>query len=230
MTFHGFLKLTLLDYPGHTACTVFTAGCGFRCPFCHNASLVNGVPTERYSEEEVLSFLQKRRGILDGICVTGGEPLLQPDLPLFLGKVKALGMNVKLDTNGSRPRALRALIEDGLVDYVAMDIKNRWERYPETVGLPSFDVSAVRESAALLMEGRVPYEFRTTVVREFHTVEDIQDIVRTLQGAPAYYLQNFEDSGDLIGSDLHAADRQTLDAMRDAAAFYIPNTTLRGVD
>ena len=230
MDFHGFLKLTLLDYPGHTACTVFTAGCNFRCPFCHNASLVNGIPAERYSEEEVLSYLQKRRGILDGICVTGGEPLLQPDLPSFLCRVKALGVNVKLDTNGSRPRVLRALIEEGLVDYVAMDIKNRWERYPETVGIPSFDGNDVQESAALLMEGRVPFEFRTTVVREFHTVEDIQDIAQTLQQAPSYYLQNFEDSGDLIGSDLHAVDRQTLGAMRDAAAFYIPDTTLRGID
>jgi len=229
MVFHGFLKLTLLDYPGHTACTVFTAGCNFRCPFCHNASLVTGVPAERYSEEEILSYLKKRSGILDGICVTGGEPLLQADLPHFLEAVKALGVRVKLDTNGSRPELLRSLIGQGLVDYVAMDIKNTWERYPETVGIPGFDTAAVRESAALLMEGQIPYEFRTTVVKEFHTVEDIQHIAMDLQGASGYYLQNFEDSGDLIGTDLHPADRQTLDAMRFAASLYIPDTTLRGV-
>ncbi len=230
MEFHGFLKLTLLDYPAHTACTVFTAGCNFRCPFCHNASLVNGVPAERYTEDEVLAHLRKRRGILDGICVTGGEPLLQPDLPAFLEQVKMLGVNVKLDTNGSCPQRLRTLIDGGLVDYVAMDIKNSWERYPETVGIPTFDVHDVRESAALLSEGRVPFEFRTTVVREFHTVEDIQHIAQALSAAPAYYLQNFEDSGDLLGADLHAVDRQTLDTMRNAAAFYIPNTALRGVN
>ncbi len=229
MVFHGFLKLTLLDYPGHTACTVFTAGCNFRCPFCHNASLVNGVPAERYTEEDVLSYLQKRSGILDGICVTGGEPLLQPDLPAFLRKVKACGVQVKLDTNGSRPTVLRALMDEGLVDYVAMDIKNTWERYPETVGIPNFDVTDVQTSASLLLEGRVPFEFRTTVVKEFHTVRDIQDIAQTLRKAPRYYLQNFEDSGDLLGADLHAVDRQTLDAMRDAAVLNIPDTTLRGV-
>ncbi len=229
MIFHGFLKLTLLDFPEKTACTVFTAGCNYRCPFCHNAPLVTSVPEERYSEDEILDYLKKRRGILDGICVTGGEPLLHSDIASFLRRVKEAGIAVKLDTNGSFPDRLKALIDEGLVDYVAMDIKNSWGNYPLTVGVPDYDTAAVRESAALLMRGNVPYEFRTTVVAEFHTIEDIVTIAQDLKGASRYYLQNFEDSGELIGNDLHAVSRETLENMRLAAQKYIPNVTLRGV-
>ena len=230
MEFNGFLKLTLLDFPEKTACTLFTKGCNFRCPFCHNASLVLPCEAcERYSEEEVLAFLKKRQGILDGVCVTGGEPLLHPSLEAFLREVKALGYAVKLDTNGSFPDRLKRLVQNGLVDYVAMDIKNSLARYPQTVGLPSFDTTPIEESVRFLLEGTVPFEFRTTVVAEFHTPQDIVDIALWIQGAPRYYLQNFEDSGDLIGSDLHPVSRETLDLMRFSAAEHLENVGLRGV-
>lgn len=229
MEFHGFLKLTLLDFPEKTACTVFTAGCNYRCPFCHNAPLVLSVPEECYTDETVLAYLKKRQGILDGICVTGGEPLLYPDLADFLRAVKQLDIAVKLDTNGSQPARLKALVHEGLVDYVAMDIKNTWRKYALSVGLPAYDTAPVRESAVFLMNGTIPYEFRTTVVAEHHTVADIETIACDLQGASRYFLQNFEDSGELIGTDLHAVSRETLDTMRDLARKYIPQTALRGV-
>lgn len=229
MEFNGFLKLTLLDFPEKTACTLFTRGCNFRCPFCHNASLaLSREPMERFDEEEVLAYLQKRRGILDGVCITGGEPLLQAGLSAFIRRVKELGYAVKLDTNGSKPAALKQLVAEGLVDYVAMDIKNTPEKYPQSVGIDGYDVAPILDSVAFLMSGAVPYEFRTTVTAELHTVEDIEAIAKWLQGAPRYFLQNFEDSGDLIGEQ-HAVSRETLDVMKAAAAPYIPSVALRGV-
>ncbi|MBQ3094373.1 MAG: anaerobic ribonucleoside-triphosphate reductase activating protein [Clostridia bacterium] len=229
MEFNGFLKLTLLDFPEKTACTLFTRGCNFRCPFCHNASLaLSREPMERFDEEEVLAYLQKRRGILDGVCITGGEPLLQAGLSAFMRRVKELGYAVKLDTNGSKPAALKQLVAEGLVDYVAMDIKNTPEKYPQSVGIDGYDVAPILDSVAFLMSGAVPYEFRTTVTAELHTVEDIEAIAKWLQGAPRYFLQNFEDSGDLIGEQ-HAVSRETLHAMKAAAAPYIPSVALRGV-
>ncbi len=230
MDFSGFLKLTLLDFPEKTACTLFTKGCNFRCPFCHNASLV--LPCEfheHYPEEDILAFLKKRQGILDGVCITGGEPLLHTELPLFLERVKALGYAVKLDTNGSFPDRLRELVERGLVDYVAMDIKNTPDKYAMTVGLPTFDPSPIKDSVAFLLQGSVSYEFRSTVVAEYHTVQDIEAIALWIQGASHYYLQNFEDSGDLIGLNLHAVPRETIDAMRLAALSHLENVSLRGV-
>ena len=230
MTFHGFLKLTLLDYPTKTACTLFTKGCNFRCPFCHNATLVLPcAEQEVYTEEDVLSFLHKRQGILDGVCVTGGEPLLHPGLEAFLEKIKMLGFSVKLDTNGSFPERLKALIDRRLIDHVAMDLKNTPEKYAMTAGVPELDMTSVRQSVSLLLQNLVSYEFRTTVVAEFHTIQDIGEIAKWIQGASAYYLQNFEDSGDLIGSDLHAVTHETLDAMRSQAMLYLNNVQLRGV-
>lgn len=230
MIFHGFQKLTLLDYPGHVACTLFTAGCNFRCPFCHNALLVTEIgQTETYTEETVLSYLAKRKGILDGVCVTGGEPLLQPELPDFLRRVKALGLAVKLDTNGSFPDRLRAIVEEGLVDYVAMDIKNAKEKYPLTVGIPDFDLSPIEESVSFLLFGKVPFEFRTTVVREFHTVEDIAAVSRWIRGADRYFLQNFVASDNMIGSGLSAHPKETLLEMLKAAQRDLPSASLRGI-
>ena len=164
MDIHGLQKLTLLDFPGHVACTVFLAGCDFRCPFCHNGGLVLGGMEPVMDDAGLLDFLRRRQGLLDGVAVTGGEPLLRPDLPPLLRAVKDLGYAVKLDTNGSHPAALRSLVEEGLVDYVAMDIKNSPEQYGETVGLPDFDLTPVRESAAWLLSGAVDYEFRTMML------------------------------------------------------------------
>ncbi len=197
----GLQKLSLLDYPEKLAATVFTGGCNMRCPFCHNALLVTRVSeSETFSEEEVLSFLKKRTGILDGICITGGEPLLQNDLADFIIEIRKLNFKIKLDTNGTFPDKLSDLLDTGLIDYVAMDIKNSPEKYPLTVGLPDFDPKPVFESANILMNSPVPYEFRTTLVHEYHTFDDIEKIGRLLSGAKNYYLQNFEDSGDLVGS------------------------------
>ena len=178
----GLQKLTLLDDPEHTACTVFTAGCNLRCPFCHNSELVLPERTPPHlSEEEFFSFLSKRQGILEGVCVTGGEPLLQPDIAPFLERIKSLGFAVKLDTNGCFPGRLRQLVEAGLVDYVAMDVKNCRERYGETVGIPAFDTAGVEESVAFLLSGAVDYEFRTTVTAQHHDKDALLNILVVLE-------------------------------------------------
>lgn len=225
----GLQKLTLLDYPGRTACTVFTGGCNFRCPFCHNAPLVlPGREQEPYTEEEVLSYLKKRAGLLDGVCVTGGEPTLQEDLEAFLRQVRALGYPVKLDTNGSRPEALRALIGQGLLDYVAMDVKSSPEEYARACGVP-VDLEKVNESIDLLLSGCVDYEFRTTVVAGLHTPQIIEQTARRIAGAKRYFLQAFVDSGDLITPGWHALSREEMEACAQAARKHVPFVGLRGV-
>ena len=224
----GFQKMTMLDYPGKIACTVFTHACNLRCPFCHNAPLVTGEYTP-VSEDEILSYLQKRKGILDGICITGGEPLLQKDIRSFIERVRALGLAVKLDTNGTFPEKLRELIDAKFVDYVAMDVKNSPERYAETTGLPTLDLSPIEESVRILKENRVPYEFRTTVVRELHSERDMQAIAKWLAGAERYFLQQFTDSGNLIGAGYTAHDEATLKTFADIVKPYISNISLRGV-
>lgn len=225
----GLQKLTLLDYPGRTACTVFTGGCNFRCPFCHNAPLViPGRGQEPYTEEEVLSYLKKRAGLLDGVCVTGGEPTLQEDLEAFLRQVRALGYPVKLDTNGSRPEALRALLRQGLADYVAMDVKSSPEEYARACGVP-VDLEKVNESIDLLLSGCVDYEFRTTVVAGLHTPQIIEQTARRIAGAKRYFLQAFVDSGDLITPGWHALSREEMERCAQAARKYVPTVGLRGV-
>lgn len=229
MLIKGLQKLTLLDYPGKTACTVFTAGCNFRCPFCHNASLVTDIDDDRISEEEFFSFLSKRQGILDGVAITGGEPTLQPDLKDFLKKIKDMGYSVKLDTNGYRPQVLKDVVNNGLVDYVAMDIKNSKEKYALTCGLDSMDMAKIEESIEFLMNGKVDYEFRTTVVKELHNEDDIQDIVSWIKGAKRYYLQGFTDSGDLIGTGYSGYDKNTLEKLLNIAKNHFETVELRGI-
>ncbi|MEE0969134.1 MAG: anaerobic ribonucleoside-triphosphate reductase activating protein [Clostridia bacterium] len=228
MIFGGFQKLTLLDFPGFVACTLFTKGCNFLCPFCHNAPLVNK-PGEAasFSEEEILSFLKKRTGILEGVCITGGEPLLHTSLKDFIIKVKALGYKVKLDTNGSFPERLSSLISEGLIDYVAMDIKNSFEKYAITSGTDKTYLPAIEESIDILLSGKMPYEFRTTVTRELHTVRDIELIAERINGADKYFLQNFSDSGNIIGRGLSPVDELTLKEMSVAAAKYIKFCKIR---
>lgn len=230
MKISGFQKLTLLDFPGRVAATIFTGGCNMRCPFCHNALLVTELDkTDEINEEEILSYLDKRAGVLDGVCITGGEPLLQPDVADFIKKIKEIGLAVKLDTNGTRPEMLRTLLEEGLLDYVAMDIKSSKERYAEAVGIEGFDIAPIEESVALLKEGKIDYEFRTTVVRELHTTDDIRKIAQWISGAPRYFLQNFVDSGNIIRKNLSAHSRENLDAMRDCASELVDFVELRGV-
>ena len=232
MRIAGLQKLTLLDYPGHLACTVFLEGCNLRCPFCHNASLVlpeRAGEYEEVSEEELFAFLTKRRGVLQGVCITGGEPLLWDKTEELIGRIREMGYAVKLDTNGCFPDRLKTLIEKKLVDYVAMDIKNAPSRYPETVGIAGFDTAPVERSAALLMRGEVEYEFRTTVVGELHTEADFEEIGRWLAGAKRYFLQGFVDSGDLIAAGLHAASRAQMERFAAAVRKNIPSVELRGV-
>lgn len=226
----GLQKLAMVDYPGKLAATVFTAGCNLRCPFCHNAPLVtHPEQAENLTEGEVLAFLESRRGLLDGVVLSGGEPLLQPGVAEFLRAVRAMGFAVKLDTNGCYPQALSSLLEQDLVDYVAMDIKNCLPKYPMTVGLRTFDTAPIEESAALLRQGTADYEFRTTVARELHTAADLEAVGRWLGGAPRYFLQNFVDSGNLVGAGLHSFTPQEL---QDFAALLRPwfgTVALRGI-
>lgn len=230
MKLHGFQKMTLLDFPGKVACTVFTGGCNFRCPFCHNALLVTELDeAEIYDEDEIISFLKKRKGLLDGVAVTGGEPLMSDEIIAFIKCIKDEGFAVKLDTNGSYPERLKYLVNSGLVDYVAMDIKNSKELYAETAGLPKLDISKIEESVSFLLEGNVDYEFRTTVVRQFHTVESIASAAEWIKGAKRYFLQSFTDSGNLIGESMSGVPKEEMEKMREAASQFVSDTSLRGI-
>ena len=230
MKFYGMQKMTLLDYPGYVACTLFTGGCNFRCPFCHNALLVLDLD-ENYTilEEEVLAFLKKRQGLLDGVCVTGGEPLINKDIGDFLSKVKELGFKIKLDTNGTNPALLKELVSQNLVDYVAVDIKNSPEKYAETVGLKSFDMSTINETVNFLMTGSVDYEFRTTVTKQFHTEKSMEEAARFIRGAKRYFLQNFVDSGNLIGSGITGQSKEEMEKLLAVVKKYVPDSCLRGI-
>lgn len=230
MKIAGLQKTTLLDYPGKIAATVFLGGCNFWCPYCHNASLVTITDrTPEIPEEEFFSFLLRRRGQLDGVCVSGGEPLVQADLELFLERIKALGFLVKLDTNGSIPAKLRALIDGGLIDAVAMDVKNAPDKYAVTAGV-SWDVlPGVRESVAYLLSGPVAYEFRTTVVKSLHTVDDMAEIGKWLAGAEQYFLQNFVDSGDVLQPGLRGVSQAELEAFAEAVRPHVPSVQIRNL-
>ncbi|MBQ8894959.1 MAG: anaerobic ribonucleoside-triphosphate reductase activating protein [Clostridia bacterium] len=229
MTIEGLQKLTLLDFPGRTACTVFLAGCNFRCPFCHNFDLVAEPAAPLMGEEELLSFLQKRKGLLDGVAITGGEPLMRRELPELLRKIKALGYPIKLDTNGSFPGRLRELVEEGLVDYVAMDIKNAPERYGETVGFPKLGLGPIRESVEFLLSGAVEYEFRTTVVQQLHSPADMAAIAAWLKGAKRYYLQQFKQSDRVPDEGLTEPSYQTMQEYLKIVQEQIPAAEVRGI-
>ena len=229
MIFNGFQKMTLLDFPGKVACTLFTGGCNFRCPFCHNAVLVeNPELAEEISEQFVLDFLKKRQGLLDGVCITGGEPLLQSDLEQFIIKVKEMGYAVKLDTNGSYPEKLISLCEKGLIDYVAMDVKSSMEKYPLCTGIKDYNTAKVEQSIDYLLQGRIDYEFRTTVADELHTPEDIETLAKRIEGAKRYFLQNFVDSGNILGENLSPVPHEKLVFMWSIASKYVQNCEIRG--
>lgn len=246
MNIAGLQKLTLVDYPEKTAATLFTPGCNFRCPFCHNASLVfepahtkdSPLPSNQKSEdalpsftvEEVLAFLTTRKGLLEGVCITGGEPLLQKDLADFCFRVKQEGFAIKLDTNGSVPHGLRALVSEQLVDYVALDVKNSPAQYAQTIGLSHFDRAGVQESIDFLLEGNVAYEFRTTVVQEFHSQQSLIDLAQWITGAHAWYLQGFVDSEQVLTGkgSLHAYTADELRAFLPFLQPFVPAVELRG--
>lgn len=231
MEFHGLNKLTLLDFPQHLACTVFTGHCNLRCPFCHNAGLVLSPENEPVIDtEEVLRFLEKRQNTLEGICITGGEPTLQQDLLPFLRRCRDLGYLIKLDTNGTRPDVLSAALNEKLLDYIAMDIKNCPARYAETAGLSSLRFSSFEESISLIQNSDLAYEFRTTVVREFHTKEDLLAVGEWLKGSERYVLQAFLDSGSLIGNGLSGYSSKELQEFKALLLPYFKEVLLRGID
>ena len=230
MTIHGLQKMTLLDFPGRVACTVFLGGCDFRCPFCHNFELVDGSAEPVMEEEELFAFLEKRKGLLDGVAFTGGEPCLHPNLPALMRRVRALGYAVKLDTNGAHPAMLRSLLEEGLIDYAAMDIKNSPEKYARTVGLDKIDLTPVRESVRLLMESGIDYELRTTVVDELHEAADFEAIGVWIAGAKHYFLQAFTDRESVPYGNLHAPSREKMHEYAQIARRFVPDTQLRGVE
>ena len=228
MIIHGLQKMTLLDYPGHVACTVFLGGCDFRCPFCHNYELAVGKSPALMDDKEFFSFLSKRKGLLDGVALTGGEPCLRPDLPEFLSSIREMGFAVKLDTNGSHPALLGKILDLGLADYVAMDIKNSPGKYALTAGLPSLDLAPVRESTALLLRSSIDYEFRTTVVDELHAEEDFEEIGQWIAGAKHYFLQPFTDREQVPFEGFHAPSAERLKRYEQIAQKYIRDVHIRG--
>ena len=225
----GLQKMSMVDYPGKLAATVFTGGCNLRCPFCHNAGLVTHLgDSPRLEREEVLRFLKSRRGLLDAVVLSGGEPLLQTGAVELLAQFRELGFLVKLDTNGCYPQVLREILAQGLVDYVAMDIKNCPEKYAQTVGVPGFDWKPIEESFHILKESGVDFELRTTVSRELHTPADIAAIGQWLGEVPNYYLQNFEDSGDVIADGLHGFTETEMEALAAISRPWAKNVGIRG--
>ena len=230
MNIHGLQKMTLLDFPGRVACTVFLGGCDFRCPFCHNFELVDGSAPAVMDDAALYAFLGKRRGLLEGVAITGGEPCLRPDLPALMRRIRDMGYAVKLDTNGNHPDRLGAILSEGLADYVSMDIKNSPEKYAQTAGLAHIDLEPIRESVRLLMGGGADYEFRTTVVDELHEAKDFEAIGQWIAGAKRCFLQAFTDRDSVPFAGLHAPSADALRGYADIVRRYVPDTQLRGVD
>jgi len=228
MNIQGYQKLTLLDFPGKVACTVFTGGCNLRCPFCHNGGLVRTPNAFENAEAEVLSYLQKRKGLLDAVCISGGEPLLQKDLTEFITAVRGMGYLIKLDTNGALPQRLMPLLENALVDYVAMDVKSSPQGYAKATGIAT-DFSPFGESIELIRTSGIPHEFRTTVVKGIHCMEDLVAIAKHL-GDQRYFLQGFVDSGDLLGEGCDAFTPEEMRSFLRAVRVYTPRAALRGIE
>lgn len=229
LNIQGLQKTTLLDYPGHVAATVFLGGCNMRCPFCHNMNLVTSTDPF-YTDEDILQFLSKRRGILEGVCISGGEPTIYTQLPRFVKLIKGLGYRVKLDTNGTNPQLLREMIDDRVIDYVAMDIKSSLSSYGKACGISDIKLAPIKESIDILIKGTLDYEFRTTAVREFLDAETVKDIGLLLSGAKKYFLQGYVESEFVPDRSLHATDKETLLQYKQELSSYIDQVELRGID
>ena len=213
MKISGFDKLTLLNYPDKVACTIFTSGCNLRCPFCHNSGLV----TNNYNEisfDSIYEYLKKRVGILDGVCITGGEPLIHADIKDYIKKIKDLGYLVKIDTNGCNPKLLKELIDLKLVDYIAMDIKNIYSKYDITSGV-KVNIDNIKKSISIIENGGIDYEFRTTIVKEFHSTQDIKEILSYISSNSNYYIQNFKNSNDVFNRNLSSFSEKELVEMKN---------------
>lgn len=227
----GLNKTTLLDYPEHVAATIFLGGCNFRCPFCHNKDLVFLEENQPViGKEEILSFLKKRKGVLTGVCITGGEPTLEPELRVLTQDIKELGYLVKLDTNGYRPKVIKELLDMGLLDYIAMDIKNSLKEYGKSVGIAGVDTDRIKESIHCIMNSGISYEFRTTVVKELHTVGRMLAIGKQIEGARAYFLQPYRESEGVIAPGFHAYDKGEMEELAELIRAYVPDTELRGME
>ena len=227
----GYQKTTLLDYPEHVAATIFTGGCNFRCPFCHNADLiVKSNESSPIAKEEILAFLQKRKNVLSGICITGGEPTLQPDLKDFIINVRELGYKIKLDTNGYRPDVILSLLEENLLDYIAMDIKAGLSNYAKVSGIPNLDTSKIMKSISIIENSGINYEFRTTVVKELHSRQDFLGISEMLSSSSPYFIQSFKDSGNILTPGLSSCDTDTLNQYLAIVKNKLPFSSLRGIE
>ncbi len=231
MKIFGLEKMSLVDYDGKVCATLFTGSCNFKCGFCHNSALVLDYSTlPYYSEEEIFSYLKKRKGILDGVCISGGEPTLCPDLPFFIEKIKKLGYSIKLDTNGTNPEVVKTLFKNGLCDYFAMDIKNNRKDYANVIGFDKFDTAKVEKTVDFFLSGNADYEFRTTLINEHHKLSNIEKISEWICGANKYFLQKFKLSDTCIQKDLSAVDLKTALVFRDVLRKNIPNTNFRGYE
>lgn len=226
----GLQKTTLLDYPGHVAATIFTGGCNFRCPWCQNTEIIFPDAEADYTADEILSFLKKRRGILEGVCITGGEPTMQSDLPDFIRSIKEMGFLVKLDSNGYLPDRLISLCQSGLLDYVAMDIKAGPGNYAAVAGLSSIQIERIQESIQFLLSGSIPFEFRTTAVKGLHAIEDFQEIGPWIKGCPRYFIQNFKESEAVPVKGFSGFSKEELETFSDCIAPFVQLVELRGID
>ena len=225
MKISGLQKVSLVDYDGQIATTIFTSGCNFACPFCHNSGLVKGTEPE-IPTSEILEYLNKRKNVLTAVCISGGEPTLHRDLPDFIAKIKELGYLVKLDTNGTNLDMLKFLVENELIDYVAMDIKNSLDNYSKTIGIDN--KTNIKDTIDYLMNCGIDYEFRTTIIKNYHTENDIQKIAQTISGANKYFLQKFVDNDNCLMQGLEEIDHSTENEFLSICLKQIPNTKLRG--
>lgn len=230
MKLHGIQKMTLLDFPGCVSCTIFLGGCDFRCPFCHNFELIDGTMKPTMDEDELISFLENRKGLLEGVAITGGEPLMHKDLPQLIKRIRDTGYRVKLDTNGYHPDLLEEILNSGMVEYVAMDIKNSPEKYALTCGIDNIDLEKIYKSISLIMNSSTEYEFRTTVVSELHGEDDFKKIGEIIKGAKRYYLQRFTDRDSVPYGNLTAPSFDKMYKYAEISRIYVPNTQLRGVE
>lgn len=230
MVIHGLQKMTLLDFPGKVACTIFLGWCDFRCPFCHNWELIDGSAPAELDDEKLLDFLKKRRGLLEGVAITGGEPMLNKDLPELMRKIRELGYPVKVDTNGNHPEMLRRVIDEKLVDYIAMDVKNSRERYAQTIGLEEFDTSNVEKSIGIIMGSGIEYEFRTTVVEQLHDNDSFKGIGTLIEGADRYFLQKFTDRDTVPFEGLSAPSDDKMREYLETVRPFVKEVQLRGVN
>lgn len=230
MKISGMEKLTLLDYPSKTACLIFTQGCNLKCPFCQNSALLDTNHDGIIDENEVLAYLDKRKGIIDGICISGGEPLIQKDVEKFIKRVKEKGFQVKLDTNGSNPKKLKDLIDKKLIDYVAMDIKNDFTDYGKTAGIEKINTNKIKESIKILENSDIEYEFRTTIVKELHDLKKIENICKYINRKSKYYLQNYRDSITVLQKGLTGFSDKELQEIKEKLSKKYPNVMIRGID